>query len=197
MGVHNIKLYGFPVTATVVDDCSLADSGIIQLMNQLCELKIVGIDVKGTELSAEPQLLLIYVKDRCLIIQLGRMSSYPSQLASFLGDTNICFVGANMNRKADVLKKSWIPLVWKGSPMMHRVEVGELAARVLKNADLEKCDNLEELAKKSGFDFKEADEKKRPTPNWAAVCLSEEEVKCAMREVFISYNVASKLLSQL
>ncbi|KAL3515928.1 hypothetical protein ACH5RR_022830 [Cinchona calisaya] len=69
-----------------------------------------------------------------------------------------------MNRKVDALMKFTNSKNEDTSKLLRTgVEIGELAARVLKNANF-------------GFEFKQEEDQKNKCPNWDTLVLSKEEV---------------------
>ncbi|KAL3515930.1 hypothetical protein ACH5RR_022832 [Cinchona calisaya] len=204
MAGYNIKLNGVDIKATVVDQPTLVETGIAELKSRLVgDLKLAVIDLKKSSINPwHPHLMLIYVKDRCMIIDLGSISITKS-LADFLIDRSIIFIGFKIDSKLHGLRSSltvssFINTAIKDSLMSAKgVEICDLAARVLKNPGLLTCGSIAEFVTKGGFDFKVEDDRNKHLPDCAATCFSAEEVKQAMHEAYICYSVANKLLSML
>ncbi|KAK3199453.1 hypothetical protein Dsin_022868 [Dipteronia sinensis] len=102
------------VKVTVIDIDALIDSNIAELRS-LLPRPVVGFDVKfgidhdnNTKIA---KLLILCVGNRCLIIQLDRLSSVPDCLTDFLGDETICFVGQEIEDKDTSLLEIWHPLL--------------------------------------------------------------------------------------
>ncbi|KAL3515929.1 hypothetical protein ACH5RR_022831 [Cinchona calisaya] len=216
MGIYNIQINGVSIKVRVVDDESLVESGVDELNSKLrmnlpivgksprCEVSstdhlLVGIDFKFQKQSTRPSLLLIYAKDFCLIVQLGRMSTFPETLATFLRNKSKCFVGFKIGSKfSSLINHSFFHLGKSVcSTVRNGVEICELAAMVLKKPALQKCGGLLELAREIGFDMKEAVNMNKENPDWSALCFSPEEVKYALDEAYNCYQMGKKLLSML
>uniref|UniRef100_A0A2N9H610 Uncharacterized protein n=1 Tax=Fagus sylvatica TaxID=28930 RepID=A0A2N9H610_FAGSY len=73
------------------------------------------------------------------------------------------------------------------------IEVGYLAAKILKKANIEKK-GLAELAGEVEMDIKEPTDK---CPDWNAIVFSNEEIKYAMHNAYTSYVIGNKLLGML
>nr|POF04299.1 hypothetical protein CFP56_16356 [Quercus suber] len=70
------------------------------------------------------------------------------------------------------------------------VEIGYLAAKVLKKANIEKS-NLVSLTEEVGTDVKELISR---CPDWRAIVFSDEEIKYAVYNAYTSYVIGNKLL---
>ncbi|WMV11083.1 hypothetical protein MTR67_004468 [Solanum verrucosum] len=136
---------------------------------------IVGIDVVNSG-----DLLLFYVKKRCLIIQYNRIL-----------DKNITFVGPrHINNKSF----TWSG-VYQKFDFKTVVDVGYLAAQIRKKPRL-LTSTLEELMLEVDVEIM------RPIigngslrHKWeSSAVLSEEEVKVAMYEVYSCYQIATKVI---
>ncbi|KAL0010509.1 hypothetical protein SO802_005617 [Lithocarpus litseifolius] len=73
------------------------------------------------------------------------------------------------------------------------VEIGYLAAKVLKKANTEKS-NLVSLAEEVGMDIKEPISR---CPDWNAIVFSDEEIKYVVYNACTSYVFGNKLLGML
>ncbi|KAI9186811.1 hypothetical protein LWI28_021225 [Acer negundo] len=123
------------VTVIVIDSVSLIDHYITELRS-LLQRPIVGFDVKfGTDDfktdTKIAKLLIFYVENHCLFIQLDRLASVLGCLKDFLGDETIFFVGTYMDDKTDIKNK--VKCILRYDILCGTgVEVGDLVARVLK-----------------------------------------------------------------
>ena len=170
---------------------------IDELKSSLQTLKypVVGLDIKFVKspfgMLSIPKLSLICVGTRCLIIQLLNFDIFPRKLVQFLSDETICFLGTGISHIVNELNSHYfhhslgITYV-KGKTC---VEVGYLAAKVLKKANIDKK-GLAELAGEVGMDIKE------PTgicSEWNAIVFSDEEIKFAIHNAYTSYVIGNKL----
>ncbi|KAF3634339.1 hypothetical protein T459_03164 [Capsicum annuum] len=194
MSIYNVKIGGENVIVRVADREATMSHGISELRQDFKSdpNPIVGIDVVNSG-----DLLLFYVKKRCLIIQYNRILALndkyqvPSFLASFLQDKNITFVGPrHINNKSF----TWSS-VYQKFDFKTVVDVGYLAAQIRKKPRLLTC-TLEELMLEVDVEIMRpiiANGSLRHKWESSAV-LSEEEVKVAMYEVYSCYQIASKVI---
>ncbi|VFQ98764.1 unnamed protein product [Cuscuta campestris] len=95
---------------------------------------------------------------------------------------------------------SYSPRVFK-CKRIWTVEVGEYAARVLKNPKLLKCKSLEKLGVEAGVDLNttalldSGGRAKRPSPKWGSKLFFEEEVVSIMYDAVGCYLIVQKLLA--
>jgi hypothetical protein len=73
------------------------------------------------------------------------------------------------------------------------VEVGYLAAKILKKANIEKK-GLAELAGEVGMDIKEPIGE---CPDWNVIVFSDEEIKYAMHNSYTYYVIGNKLFGMI
>lgn len=192
MGVYDIKIHGGEVKATIVYGDDQLEKGISELRSLMGDFPLVGIDLKKSENSWRPlDLILMYVKDRCLIIQLNFFTPSPEILGNFLSDKSICFVGFEVDSHFSDLRR-----YLEDYRLGNGAEICKLAALVLKNPSLQKCGSLVELASKIGYDMEQVDQNWVQT-DWGALVFSEEQIKYAIQEVHHSYCIGKKLLSML
>ena len=76
------------------------------------------------------------------------------------------------------------------------VELGHLAARVLKKPSLDGC-GLVELASEVGVYYELEEPKSVTFSDWGARVFSHEQVKYAMHDAYASYLIANNLLNLL
>uniref|UniRef100_A0A2N9FJW8 3'-5' exonuclease domain-containing protein n=1 Tax=Fagus sylvatica TaxID=28930 RepID=A0A2N9FJW8_FAGSY len=165
----------------------------ISVLFKICmyEIEIQGVYVKASvvdravlvdahiaELRSSFEKSLLYYLD-----------SFPDSIKKVLSDKNVCFVGIGVK---DKVKKI---LQW---PQMFGcktgVELGHLAARVLKKPNLDEC-GLVELASEVGVYYEEP--KSVTFSDWGARVFSNEQVKYAIHDAYASYLIANNLLSLL
>lgn len=201
MGLYDVRIYDNNIKARVVDHESQLDTGIKELESEIGESGLVGFDLKGGESSVTPQLLLLYVKGRCLLIQLGRMSSsfFPLALASFLKKEKKIFVGERIDSKVNALKQ------WRNghqenrdSWMKNRVEIGEFVAKVFKKPGLQLQSSVDLASTLCGYHLQWiVVDPNKETSDWGAVCFTDDQVYQAMIHVFLSYFLGLKCLNML
>ncbi|KAK2640262.1 hypothetical protein Ddye_028057 [Dipteronia dyeriana] len=120
---------GIEVKAKFIDKPSLVYENICELKKSLLQLQppVAGLDVKLQPgnwpwTGNTARMLSICIANHCLIIQLDRFDGFPESLKKFLTDETICFVGRELSHKLASLHDD----------IETGVEVGDLAARVLK-----------------------------------------------------------------
>ena len=183
---------GVYVKASVVDRAVLVDAHIAELRSSFEKslvAPIVAFDIKCMPNYNGAMLLILCVGTRCLVIQLYYLDSFPDSIKKFLSDKNVCFMGIGVK---DKVKKI---LQW---PQMFGcktgVELGHLAARVLKKPNLDEC-GLVELASEVGVYYEEP--KSVTFSDWDARVFSNEQVKYAIHDAYASNLIANNLLSLL
>ena len=180
------------------------------------ERQVVGLDIKFVKTEGnlnKGKFLLLCVGSDCLMIQLPDSENIISHtLGQFLSDETICFLGTGMSNKASELGSYYFypngrkqALVMSSNGKLCRVdpkesvnlktgvEVGFLAAKILKKPNLENH-GLAELAGEVGMDIKEPIVE---CPDWNAKVFSNEEVKYAVHNAYTSYVIGNKLLDML
>ena len=195
MCMYEIEIQGgVYVKASVVDRAVLVDAQIAELRSSFEKplvAPIVAFDIKCMPNYNGAMLLILCVGTRCLVIQLYYLDSFPDSIKKFLSDKNVCFVGIGVK---DKVKKI---LQW---PQMFGcetgVELGHLAARVLKKPNLEGC-GLVELASEVGVYYELEEPKSVTFSDWGTRVFSHEQVKYAMHDAYASYLIANNLLNLL
>ncbi|KAL6580035.1 hypothetical protein OROMI_008059 [Orobanche minor] len=207
MGVYDIQINGDKIKATLVNQEHMIENVISELKSLVdSNSPVVGVDFKRSKLSKKRMhmhLLLLYVKDHCFVFQLDQINHFPKNLGNFLGDKSICFVGFKIDDNLDQLRRS---LERKSSSSSFvsadddessttcltgdGAEIRMLAASVLKKPSLTKCCDPAQLAREIGFEME------KPS-YWGALCFSEEEMKYALRDVYICYHIGKRMLGML
>lgn len=146
---------------------------------------VAGLVIRPARNSKYLQLC---VGTRCLMIKLhvGYLQ-IPKSLNDFLFDSEICFVGVGELTDYRVSCKSYI-------------QVNKLDFRVLKKPILSRCSGgiLETLASEIGINLEESSSSSSGVNvNWEPGVFSDEEIKCATRDVCACYLIANKLLGSL
>ncbi|GAB2277427.1 hypothetical protein Dimus_012133 [Dionaea muscipula] len=206
MAVHTINWidvfgYGYgSIKVSVADRADVIDWHVNDMRNIVARSSppVVGLDLKAGGTSSLYQILVLYVNDRCLVVQLEHLDKFPESLISFLTDPNFCHVGIAINKgNCEKLKRER----FKPSPNLTNagVDVGELAARVRGKSCLLKS-TLAELAQEAGLRMASPQDSKDGTKaaiNVGARFFSSEEVKIIVKDAFSYYKIGHKLLSSL
>ncbi|KAL4636608.1 hypothetical protein ACB092_03G021300 [Castanea dentata] len=201
MGNYEIKIHGEKVKVSLIDDTAIVVAKIDELksLSQTQQNPIVGLDIKFIKFGKHSyigKILVLCVGTRCLIIQYQRLLSFTDTMAQFLSDETICFLGTGMSKIVKELYRHKYFLSDTGEVPVNcktGVEIGYLAAKVLKKADTEKS-NLVSLAKEVGMDIEEPFCR---CPDWSAIVFSDEEIKYAVYNAYTSYVIGNKLLGML
>lgn len=202
MGNYEIKIHGEKVKVSLVDNTAIVGAKVDELKSllQTQQNPIVGLDlkfVKTKENSYKGKILVLCVGTRCLIIQLQDcLISFPRTIAQFLSDETICYLGTGMSERVQELYRRKYYLGGTGVVPVNcttGVEIGYLAAKALKKANIEKS-NLVSLAEEVGMDIKEPISR---CPDWSAIVFSDEEIKYAVYNAYTSYVIGNKLLGML
>ncbi|KAL6991124.1 hypothetical protein U1Q18_009243 [Sarracenia purpurea var. burkii] len=143
---------------------------------------VVGIDVIRHPRDVDVALLLLCFGIGCVILKFHSGDSLPDPVLNFLQDQRISFVGFGIPEKKDLFPFDKLGL--KES----KVDVGFLAAKVLNDPKLRKCE-LADLARRVlGI-------KKMVGMAEARSLGRHERIKRAICEVFVSSVIASSLLN--
>ncbi|KAK6136961.1 hypothetical protein DH2020_029295 [Rehmannia glutinosa] len=146
---------------------------------------VVGVGVQWAQwISNPPATLQICVGHRCLIFQLEYADNSPTVLRLFLFDARINFVGVWNYRDGDMLWDS-----------RHRLEIRRLVDMRAVASDLRGCSrniSMERLADEIlGMEGVEKEYVGRS--DWDQEWLSEEQVKYACVDAFLSFLMAIEL----
>ncbi|XP_060176433.1 uncharacterized protein LOC132606813 isoform X2 [Lycium barbarum] len=195
--IYTVKIGNDTVITTVADHAVIFYSSISELKSELKSTlnPFVGVDVVNNG-----DLLLFHVKNRCIIIQFKRLvlsdnkNDIPHSLKEFLYDRTITFIGPRNIIQKSTLSYQQSGLCGEKLELNRIVDVGYLAAKLLKKPKL-LSSTLEELMGEVDVDIKKpVISEGSIRPNWqSSSVLSEEEVKFAMYEVHSCYQIASKL----
>jgi len=169
MGAYDIEIHGANVKVSVVDNRALVDAKVNELKSSLqtSQRHVVGLDIKfalrnvddeelfpAEDYSLEGKILLLCVGTDCLMIQLPASMEVTDTLRQFLSDETICFLGTQMQEKVEELGRHYFSKHTQRVDCKTGVEVGYLAAKILKKGNVVKY-GLSELAGEVGMDIKE------------------------------------------
>ena len=202
IGMYEVDIDGAKVKVSLVDNSDVVVAKLQELKSslQILKTRVVGVDIKFVKCdfggSFTAKLLVLCVGTRCLIIQLQTSEVFPETLVQFLSDETICFLGIEMSNIVRELGRRCFYHSVQGRINVKcntGVEVGYLAAKILKKANIEK-NGLAELAGEAGMDIMEP---KGKCPDWNAIVFSDEEIKYAMHNAYTSYVIGNKLFSMV
>ncbi|CAH9080203.1 unnamed protein product [Cuscuta epithymum] len=206
----DLQIGGVEVKTRVVDDAKLVPAALAELGvgGDGGTHPIVGVDVKVSSnlfgRGRRCDLLVLCTGSNCLILQLDPMRRRDSALrsvAKLLGVNDVSFVCPNgflkRTRGLSLFPNAGYPDCCDCSEIK-AVEVGEYAARALKNPKLLKCESFKKLGKKTGVDLTPTTSSNgkivKRRPKWDAGVFSKEEVLAVMYDAVASYRIVNKLL---
>ncbi|GLT96433.1 hypothetical protein SLE2022_140550 [Rubroshorea leprosula] len=138
MSQYEVDIQDVKVKVCAADQAALIDTEVSELKSAIThkQWRLVALDLKVDR--SEAALLIVYVGNQCLTIQLGYLDSLPESLEKFLEDQTILFVGMRMSnilsRFDQGFKFNMQELYKRYLKCKSRVEIGYLAARVLKES---------------------------------------------------------------
>ncbi|CAH9087546.1 unnamed protein product [Cuscuta europaea] len=220
MNTYDLQIGGVEVKTRVLDDAKLVQAALAELGvgGDGGAHPIVGLDVKVSSnlfgWRRKCDLLILCAGSNCLILQLNPMRGRNNALrrvADFLSFNDASFVCPNGFRK----RTRGLPLFeYAGETIMMlgsfgcksrnagfecseigAVEVGDYAARALKNPKLLKCKSSDKLGEEAGVDLTTDSSAKR-RPKWDSKVFSEEEVLHVMHDAVACYRIVHKLLHE-
>ncbi|GKV01406.1 hypothetical protein SLEP1_g13960 [Rubroshorea leprosula] len=202
MSTCQVQIHGVCVKAHLIDHAALVDSHIAQTKTSMksCSLwrsRLFSLDVKTDENNV-PQLLILCAGTQCFIIQLGYLESYPYNLSDLFSQEDFCFVSARMSlilRSSITFKLGQILKI--GAACKNGIDLGYMAARVLKNPDLIQERSLEKLAEAAGVTLKQPTLFGTKTPAWSARVFTAEQIKLAIHDAYAEYLIGFKLLEKI
>ncbi|KAL2518537.1 3'-5' exonuclease domain-containing protein [Abeliophyllum distichum] len=130
---------------------------------------------------------------KCLILQMSYMDNIPQSIWNLLCDSNITFVGVQIQENVRRLKnqcglifsqnidihalvKTWFPLSYKGRPSLKALAYGVAGLGMRRSS---------------------SSSKKSWNCDWELKVLDEELVECASVDAYASYRIADKLLKEM
>lgn len=210
MGIYDFEIEpGVKIKAKLIDNPTLVHQNICELYSTL-KTPVAGLDVKLHSsfwpwIGNQARMLILCVANRCLIIQLAHLDVFPHILKKILADDKICFVGRELGRKLATLPRVGNNNNYNNAVTCNTgVEVGDLAARVLKKPYISEL-GLAYLANEAGVNlsvvgmvFSSAGATGgSPWIDYSARAFTEEEIKCVIREAYTCYAIGNKLLNML
>jgi len=205
IGVYHIQLDGVRIKANVVDPNFSLETAISEFKSHIeTDLPVVGVDFKASLFSpshdSHPKLLLLFAKDRCLIIQLSLIRRFPKCLGLFLSDNSICFVGYKIDdyfSRVRDLASDYHGDDHDTGLTGNGAEIRLLAATVLKKPSLTECDDLFQLASETGLIEMKNPENTSVLFDSSARVFSEEEIEYAVHKAYYCHKLGKKLLGML
>ncbi|EES03385.1 hypothetical protein BDA96_03G266000 [Sorghum bicolor] len=179
------------VTASGADVESWLDEVLAVHRRRLHKL-VVGLDVEWrpsfSRAYSKTAILQLCVGRRCLVFQILRAGYVPIALAEFLGDdSGYTFVGVGVEADAQRLCDDY------GLEVGHTVDLAYLAAEKMERRDLRNA-GLKGIAAAVMDAHVEKPQSVRIGP-WDAYDLSDEQVKYATIDAFVSFEVGRRLLN--
>ncbi|CAH9145014.1 unnamed protein product [Cuscuta epithymum] len=223
INTYNFQIGGVDVKTRVVDDAKLVPAALLELGvgGDGGAHPIVGLDVKvSSNLFGRRKrcdLLILCTGSNGLILQLNPMRRRNNALrtvADFLSLKDVSFVCPNGFRKSTrglplfVYANHTITTYGRFRKTTRNasfdcseigaVEVGDYAARALRNPKLLRCESFTKLGKEAGVDLTtgNSDNGKlaKRRPKWDAEVFSDEEVLSVMHDAAACYRIVHKLL---
>ena len=155
MGLYDIEIHGAKVKVSLVENLALVDAKIDEFKSSLqtSETQVVGLDIKFVKTDGnlnKGKFLLLCVGSHCLMIQLPASKEVTYTLGKFLSDESNCFLGTGMSEKVTELGCLYFYVYQEGRKLVKcntGVEVGYLAAKILKKPNVESMDSRSWLVK--------------------------------------------------
>ncbi|EXB50355.1 hypothetical protein L484_007925 [Morus notabilis] len=193
MDTYELSFGDATVKVNVIDHPSILEEKLSEFKCMLRKRVVgVGFESKCAWVGSVcyPRWLLLCGGSRFLMIDLKK-SSCSDSLRKFLTDETICFVGLSQKVADDMMKLEHINC-------KSFVEVGYLAARVLKKSSIQSY-GLENLGAEVGIDVKPKPVSCTQFDDWAeiAMFLSKEQIKCVIHDVYYSFIIGHELLGML
>lgn len=201
IGIYNVQIGYANVTVHAISmSAELLDQKLEEIRTTL-KTRVVALEPLIFEHYSETleenhtfRWLLISAGTQCLMVDLRLLSPFPECLRRFLDDETICFVGLKTSQSLfrRVMKE-------KGLTCKGLVSLGDLAARVKKNCDLEFVTDLNRLGREVGLEYV-----KWPSCDRGKGCylfyyavVTESQMPCVVNEVYHVNLIASRLLAIL
>ncbi|XP_077252548.1 3'-5' exonuclease-like [Tasmannia lanceolata] len=194
MTTTRVTIQGVTITTTVANHTSLVDNYISELKSffNFKSMKVVGFDVvwkanTSGGITNKVAILQLCVESRCYIFQLLYFDRMSQSLKSFLADPKITFVGVGIGGDVRKLERDY------GLECRKYVELGKLAASVYGNPCLIGYSLVDLAREVVGLDIvKPSTVTQR---NWNERLLTEEQVKYATIDAYVSFRIGKRLLT--
>uniref|UniRef100_A0A0D9V3R7 3'-5' exonuclease domain-containing protein n=1 Tax=Leersia perrieri TaxID=77586 RepID=A0A0D9V3R7_9ORYZ len=156
---------------------------------------IVGIDTEWRECGRNERggkcykvaVLQLCVSHRCLVFKLSRAGKYPPELADFLADPAVRFVGVGVDGDVKRLAEDC------NLQVANAVDLGKAAATVLDQPELRRA-GLKSLALTvMGAQMEKS--KKITMSNWHAQMLTRQQINYACIDAYVSFEIGRRLLT--
>lgn len=193
MDTYELSFGDATVKVNVIDHPSILEEKLSEFKCMLRKRVVgVGYESKVGLVGSVfcPRWLLLCGGSLFLMIDLNR-SPCSDSLRKLLSDETVCFVGLSQEVATYMRNKEHIDC-------KTFVEVGYLAARVLKNSRIQSY-GLENLGAEVGIDVKPKCVRLTQLDDWAeiAMFLSKEQIKCVIHDVYYSFIIGHELLGML
>uniref|UniRef100_A0A0A9H366 3'-5' exonuclease domain-containing protein n=1 Tax=Arundo donax TaxID=35708 RepID=A0A0A9H366_ARUDO len=152
---------------------------------------VVGLDVEWrpsfSSAYSPTALLQLCVGRRCLVFQLLHADYFPDALDDFLGDTDFRFVGVGVDGDADRLSDDY------ELEVENTVDLRKLAADEMDRPDLRQAGLKAIASAVMGVNMEKPHWVR--TGRWDAYSLSDQQIKYACIDAFVSFEVGRRLLA--
>ncbi|CAO1948102.1 unnamed protein product [Urochloa humidicola] len=190
--IRTVMFEGDKITTTVTSSGEAVKDWLREVLSvhrrRLHKL-VVGLDVEWRPLFgpgySRTALLQLCVGRRCLIFQLLHAEYFPKALGDFLGDSDYRFVGVGVWDDAVRLRNDY------GLRVARTVDLAELAA---KEMGCPRDAGLKAIASEVMGATVDKPQRVR-MGRWDASELSDEQIKYACIDAFVSFEIGRKLLT--
>ncbi|KAF7838237.1 Werner Syndrome-like exonuclease [Senna tora] len=181
---YTVNHNGKSVETTVTEKSDVADQWVDKYRKNKGKATVVGIASKFK--SDKALTLQLYMDEKCLILQLFSLDSFPNSLRNFLRDPMFIFAGCEVEKLNCYF---WNKYCFRASKTLDIVE----AARMRWPRKSFNAKDLKVLVSQV-LDMHIDLPQHVLLSNWEARMLCLEQVGCAYMEAFASYCVGHKLL---
>ncbi|XP_006646170.1 Werner Syndrome-like exonuclease [Oryza brachyantha] len=178
------------ITTTVTSSGAAVDGWLRDVRSAYGPGLVVGLDVEwrpSFRADQNPVALLQLCVDRsCLIFQFLHADFVPASLGRFLANPGDCFVGVGVDKDAERLSDD------HGLAVSNTVDLRPLAAERMGRPDLRQAGLQAVVRAVLGADVVKP--QRVTMSRWDAYCLSNEQIRYACIDAFVSFQVGWSLL---
>ncbi|BAD72488.1 hypothetical protein [Oryza sativa Japonica Group] len=178
------------ITTTVTSSGAAVEGWLREVRAAYGPGLIVGLDVEWRPSYGPAQnpvaLLQLCVDRRCLIFQLLYADYVPGSLRRFLAGAADCFVGVGVDKDAERLSDD------HGLTVANTADLRPLAAQRLGRPELSQAGLQAVVRAVMGADLVKP--QRVTMSRWDASCLSNEQIRYACIDAYVSFEVGRRLL---
>ncbi|KAF0923489.1 hypothetical protein E2562_006377 [Oryza meyeriana var. granulata] len=178
------------ITTTVTSSGAAVEGWLREVRSAYGAGLIVGLDVEWRPSFSASQnpvaLLQLCVDRRCLIFQFLHADYVPGSLRRFLANPGDCFVGVGVDKDAERLSDDY------GLPVANTADLRPLAAQRMGCPGLHQAGLQAVVRAVMGVDLVKP--QRVTLSRWDAYCLSNEQIRYACIDAFVSFQVGLRLL---